>query len=273
MQQRYKNQAGKYILLTILGITFLIPFTVMVIGAFLDMKFPVGNPLTWAVRYPLTLDNFRYIHKYSDMFTWLMNSVIISVIPTFLQMFFAAILGYIFARKDFWGKEFLFWAMMSVIMVPGQVLIIPKYIMFSKMGWINTYSALIIPAIWSIMGVFLVRQFMQQIPSSLEESAKIDGASDFTIFLKIMLPLSKPVIATVGTFAFVGAWNNLFGPLIFTTSKDMYPITVGLASLLAKEGNFGVTMAGSFLSFVPTFLIFLFFQKYFTKGIAFTGIK
>lgn len=271
--KREKTSLGTLVILTIMGITFLIPFIVMVLGAFLKMQVPIGNPFTWASRYPLTLDNFRYIREYSDIFVWLFNSLIISVIPTFAQMFFAAILGYIFARKDFFGKEFLFWAMMSVVMVPSQVLIIPKYIMFSKMGWINTHLALIVPSLWSIMGVFLVRQFMQQIPMSLEESAKIDGASDLTVFFRIMLPLSKPVIATVGTFAFVGAWNNLFNPLIFTTSKDMYPITVGLASLLAKEGNFGVTMAGSFLSFVPTFLIFLFFQKYFTKGIAFTGIK
>ena len=195
------------------------------------------------------------------------------MIPTLLQMFFAAILGYIFARKNFWGKDILFWTMMSVIMVPTQVLIIPRYIMFSKMRLIDTHMALIIPLVWSIMGVFLVKQFMQQIPMSLEESAKIDGASDLKIFFSIMLPLSKPVIATVGTFAFISSWNDLLTPLIFTTSRDMYPITVGLASLLTNEGNFGIEMAGAMLSFIPTFLMFLFFQKYFTKGIALTGIK
>ena len=137
----------------------------------------------------------------------------------------------------------------------------------------NKRAALILPAVWSIMGVFLVKQFMAQLPKSLEESAKIDGASDMKIFFSIMLPLSKPVIATVGTFAFISAWNDFLTPLIFTTSSEMYPITVGLASLLTKEGNFGIEMAGAFLSFIPTFLIFLFFQKYFTKGIAFTGVK
>jgi multiple sugar transport system permease protein len=153
------------------------------------------------------------------------------------------------------------------------LLIIPRYIMFSEFGWINTYLPLIVPEIWGILGVFFVRQYMQTLPKDLEEAARIDGAGDFTIFFKIMLPLSKPVIATVGTFAFISNWNDLLTPLIFTTSQDMYPVTVGLASLLTKEGNFGVEMAGSLLSFIPTFLIFLFFQRYFVKGIALSGLK
>lgn len=263
----------KGLILTIFGLAFLSPFVIMIIGAFTPMKIPIGNPFTWIKTQPLGLSNFRHIFEYSPILTWLWNSLVVSVIPTLLQMFFASILGYIFARKEFWGKDILFWLMMAVIMVPTQVLIIPRYIMFSKFGWVNTRMALIVPLVWSIMGVFLVKQFMQQIPASLEESAKIDGANDFKIFFRIMLPLSKPVIATVGTFAFISSWNDFLTPLIFTTSNKMYPITVGLASLLTNEGHFGIEMAGALISFVPTFLMFLFFQKYFTKGIAFTGIK
>lgn len=261
------------VILALFGLAFIIPFLIMMTGAFIDAKIPVGNPFTWLKTHELTLKNFQHIFKYSPILRWMLNSIIVSVIPTVLQMFFAAILGYIFARKDFFGKDILFWAMMAVVMVPTQVLIIPRYIMFSNFGWVNKRTALIVPAIWSIMGVFLVKQFMAQVPKSLEESAQIDGASDLKIFFTIMLPLSKPVIATVGTFAFISSWNDFLTPLIFTTSSDMYPITVGLASLLTKEGHFGIEMAGAFLSFIPTFIIFLFFQKYFTKGIAFTGIK
>ncbi|CAM3627902.1 carbohydrate ABC transporter permease [Erysipelothrix urinaevulpis] len=261
------------IILVIFGISFLVPFIIMITGAFIDAKIPVGSPFLWLKTHEITLNNFRHIFKYSQILRWLVNSIIISVIPTVLQMFFAAILGYVFARKDFFGKEILFWSMMAVVMVPTQVLIIPRYIMFSGFNLVNKRAALILPAVWSIMGVFLVKQFMAQLPKSLEESAKIDGASDMKIFFSIMLPLSKPVIATVGTFAFISAWNDFLTPLIFTTSSEMYPITVGLASLLTKEGNFGIEMAGALLSFIPTFLIFLFFQKYFTKGIAFTGVK
>lgn len=271
-----KNKTIKrvqFILISLLAVTFFAPFLIMFFGAFVNLKIPFGNPFTWFTRYGFSTENFAYIFKYSPFFTWVWNSILISVIPTVFQMFFAAILGYIFARKDFKFKNILFWIMMSVVMVPTQVLIIPRFVMFSSMGMINTRAVLILPVMWSIMGVFLVRQFMQQIPSSLEESARIDGANDFKIFFEIMLPLSKPVIATVGTFAFISTWNDFMTPLIFTTSSDMYPLTVGLASLLTKEGHFGIEMAGAFLSFIPTFLIFLFFQKYFTKGIAFTGIK
>ncbi|MEH7253749.1 carbohydrate ABC transporter permease, partial [Neobacillus niacini] len=204
---------------------------------------------------------------------WILNSVIVTVIPVFAQMFFAGILGYIFARKQFAGKEVIFWTFMAVIMIPPQLLIIPKFIMFAKFGWINEYQALIIPELWAIMGVFLVRQFMQGIPMELDEAARMDGANDFHVFRKIYMPLAFPSIATVGTFAFVSNWNDLFQPLIYMTNEKMYPITVGLASTLSKEGNFGIEMAGATLSFIPTFLIFLFFQKYFTEGIQMSGLK
>lgn len=267
-----KSARWTYVPLIGIALCFIIPFLIMVFGSLLKMKIPTGNPLLWFSE-EVTLDNFAYILKNADFIKWIFNSTVITVIPVFAQMFFAAVLGYIFAKKEFPFKNLIFWVMMAVIMLPSQLLIIPRYIMFSEFGWINTYLPLIVPEIWGILGVFFVKQYMQTLPKDLEEAARIDGAGDFTIFFKIMLPLSKPVIATVGTFAFISNWNDLLTPLIFTTSQDMYPVTVGLASLLTKEGNFGVEMAGSLLSFIPTFLIFLFFQRYFVKGIALSGLK
>lgn len=268
-----KTSKLSIVLLVLLALIFLVPFVIMVTGSLMQMKIPIGNPFKWIAGGNLSFSNFTFILRHSEYPKWLVNSIIVSVIPTFSQMFFAAILGYLFSKKQFFGREVIFWLMMAVIMVPTQILIIPRYIMFSKFGWINTYLPLIVPQLWAIMGVFLVRQFLTQIPKEMEEAAFIDGANDFQIFFRIFLPLCKPVIATVGTFAFIQCWNDLLTPLIFTTSQEMYPVTVGLASLLTKEGNFGIEMSGSVLSFVPTFLIFLFFQKYFTKGIAFSGMK
>ncbi|KIL49849.1 carbohydrate ABC transporter permease [Jeotgalibacillus soli] len=262
-----------YIPLLILGFLFLSPFLIMISGSIVSMIMPVGNPFGWVLNESLTLSNFTYILTNSEFLRWIFNSVVITFIPVFSQMFFAAVLGYIFAKKQFPFREGIFWLMMAVIMLPSQLLIIPRYIMFSELGWINTYYPLIVPEIWGILGVFFVRQYMMTLPADLEEAARMDGAGDFTIFFKVMLPLAKPVIATVGTFAFIANWNDLLTPLIFTTSQEMYPVTVGLASLLTKEGNFGVEMAGSVISFIPTFLIFLFFQRYFVKGIALTGMK
>lgn len=122
-------------------------------------------------------------------------------------------------------------------------------------------------------GRLLVRQFLQSIPNDLEEAAYIDGANDIQIFFKVILPLAVPVVATVGTFSFISNWNDLFQPLIYLTQEKMFPITLGLASMLGKEGNFGIEMAGSAVSFIPTFLIFLFFQRYFTEGIQMSGMK
>jgi multiple sugar transport system permease protein len=262
-----------YIPLFGLGLAFLVPFIIMVTGSLVEMREPIGNPFSWILKEDLSLKNFAYIFINAEYMRWIYNSIIITIIPVFSQMFFSAILGYIFAKKQFPFREFIFWMMMGVIMIPGQLLIIPRYIMFSDLGWINTYWPLIVPEIWGIMGVFFVRQYMMTLPKDLEEAAIIDGANDFTVFFRIYLPLSKPVIATIGTFAFIGNWNDLLTPLIFTTSQEMYPVTVGLASLLTKEGHFGVEMAGSLLSFIPTFLIFLFFQRYFVKGIALSGMK
>ncbi|GIN56424.1 carbohydrate ABC transporter permease [Lederbergia ruris] len=261
-----------YTALLLLGACFLLPFIIMILGSFKDAQYAQLDPLFWIPDQP-TFKNYIYIFRDGIFLRWIMNSVIVTVIPVFSQMAFCAVLGYIFAKKKFPGREIIFWVFMAVIMIPQQLLIIPKYIMFSDFGWINTFNALIIPELWGIMGVFLVRQFLQGIPDDFEEAAHIDGANDFQIFFRIILPLSIPVVATVGTFSFISNWNDLFQPLIYLTQEKMFPITLGLASMLGKEGNFGIEMAGSAISFVPTFLIFLFFQRYFTEGIQMSGLK
>lgn len=261
-----------YIALIFLSICFLLPFMIMILGSFKDVQYAQLDPLFWIPDEP-TLKNYKYIMRDGLFVRWLFNTIIVTVIPVLSQMILCAVLGYIFAKKQFIGREVIFWIFMAVIMIPQQLLIIPKYVMFAKFEWINTYQALIVPEIWGIMGVFLVRQFLQGIPNDFEEAAYIDGANDFQIFIRIIFPLSVPVVATVGTFSFISNWNDLFQPLIFLTSEKMFTITLGLATMLGKEGNFGIEMAGSALSFLPTFLIFLFFQRYFTEGIQMTGIK
>lgn len=261
-----------YAALTILGFCFLLPFVIMILGSFKDIEFAQIDPLFWIPDEP-SLINYKYVMKDGMFLRWIYNSMVVTVIPVLSQMFLCAVLGYVFAKKQFPGKEVVFWIFMGVIMIPQQLLIIPKYIMFSNFGWINTYYALIVPELWGIMGVFLVRQFLQGIPNDLEEAANIDGANDLQVFFKVILPLSVPVVATVGTFSFIANWNDLFQPLIYLTQEKMFPVTLGLASMLGKEGNFGIEMAGSAVSFIPTFLIFLFFQRYFTEGIQMSGLK
>ncbi|MFC0524713.1 carbohydrate ABC transporter permease [Pontibacillus salicampi] len=261
-----------YTSLLILGLAFLLPFVIMTMGSLKEIQYALLDPLFWIPENP-TIVNYKDIFADGIFMRWIFNSIVITIVPVFSQMIFCAILGYIFAKKQFLGRDVIFWVLMGVIMIPQQLLIIPKYIMFSDFGWINTYWSLIVPEIWGIMGVFLIKQFLQNIPNDLEEAARIDGANDIQIFFKVILPLSVPVVATVGTFSFISNWNDLFQPLIYMTKEEMFPVTVGLASLLGKEGNFGIEMAGSTLSFIPTFLIFLFFQRYFTEGIQMSGLK
>lgn len=262
----------KYVFAITVALSFLLPFAIMILGAFNDIQYASFDPLFWIPK-EFSLANFKRIFGRQEYLTWVKNSVITTVIPVFTQMFFAAILGYIFGKKQFWGREFIFWMFMAVIMIPQQLLIIPKYIMFARLGWINTYLALIVPELWGVMGVFLVRQFLQSVPDDLEEAARIDGANDFQIFSRVIMPLTMPVVATVGTFTFVARWNDLFQPLIYTTQSSMFTLTVGLASMLSQEGHFGMEMAGSLISFLPSFIIFIFFQRYFTEGIQMSGIK
>jgi len=261
-----------YALLLLFGCIFLFPFIIMVLGSLQKLQQALFSSTFW-IPTEVTLFNYDYIFSGKRFFRWIVNSLIITLVPVVSSMLLCSVLGYIFSRKNFPFREAIFWMLMAVVMVPGQLLIIPKYLMFAKIGWINQYWALIVPELWTIMGVFLIRQFMATIPKDLEEAAYMDGATDSDIFFKIMLPLAKPAIATIGTFAFISNWNDLFHPLIYINSEKMFPVTVGLASLLTSEGNFGVEMAGAVLSFLPTFAIFLFFQRYFTEGITTTGIK
>lgn len=261
-----------YILLILFAVAFFGPFLIMILGSLKEMRTFHADP-SFLIPNDISLANYEFIFTRGPILRWLLNSTVITVIPVLSQIFLCTLLGYIFAKKQFKGKEFIFWTMMAMVMIPKQLLIIPHYIMYSWFEWINTYYPLIVPELWAIMGVFLLRQFMQSIPKELEEAAYMDGAGDFRIFFKIIMPLSVPAMATVGTFAFIGNWNDLFTPLIFMTSEDMYTVTVGITSLLSREGNFGVEMAAAAVSFLPTFLIFLFFQRYFTEGISLSGLK
>jgi multiple sugar transport system permease protein len=267
-----RNKILPYVLITLLSLFFIIPFAFMVLGSFQKTQIASVDPLFWIPKKP-TLFNYEYILSTSQFVRWIVNSLIMTLIPVASQVFLGTVVGYIFAKKRFKGREIYFWMLMSVIMIPGQLLIIPRYIMFAQFGWVNTYASIIVPELYGIIGIFLVRQFMQTIPKELEESARMDGAGDFSIFFRVIMPLSGPAMATIGTFTFIHNWNEFFTPLIYMSKESMYPLTVGLSTLMAQEHNFGIEMAGAVISFLPTLIIYLFFQRYFTEGISMTGLK
>jgi ABC-type glycerol-3-phosphate transport system permease component len=255
-----------------IAFVFLFPFIVMLGGSLNKMSILVSTPSMWIPTEP-TLRNYISIFKESLVLRWFLNSVTISLIPMLTTIFICSAAGYIFAKKIFRGKQIFFWVFMAILMVPSQMTLIPRYIMYSQFNWIDTYWSFLIPGIWSVMFMFLMRQFISTIPDSLLDSANIDGCGDFRIYAEIILPLSKAALATVATLTFINKWNDFINPLIYTSNDSMYNMIAGLTSMLQRIPNFGIQMASAIVTFVPILLIFIFFQKYFTEGIVLAGIK
>ncbi len=259
------------VIMLLFGVAYLTPFTLMALGslresiAFIpDLRYMVSE---------ISLTNFEYIISRNQFPRWFLNSVIFSVIPVITQAIFCTLIGYVLARRDFIGKNVFFVVMLAMVMIPTQLMVIPQYILFDKLNWIDQYWAILIPDLWAVIGVFFARQYMQTIPREIDEAASMDGASDWQIFFRLIMPLAAPAIATIATFRFIWNWNDLFRPLIFMLSERMFPLPVGLAALYSLQGNFGIQMAAATLAFIPTFLTFLFFQRYFTQGVQMGGLK
>jgi multiple sugar transport system permease protein len=181
--------------------------------------------------------------------------------------------GYAFAKKEFFARDKLFWLFVAMLVVPSQVTLIPLFILIVQLDWANTYQGLIVPTIANAQGVFLMRQYIRGIPDDLIEAAKLDGASEWRIFRQIILPLTIPVQATLGIFVFLWHWNDFLWPLIVAQSSDMQTLTVGLATLQALVPSTNSMMAAAAISFFPSLLIFIIFQRFIVQSIATSGIK
>ncbi|MDI3548651.1 MAG: multiple sugar transport system permease protein [Halanaerobiales bacterium] len=205
---------------------------------------------------------------------WFLNSVIVSVTATLGILVFDSMAGYVFAKKQFPGRDFLFWLMISTMMIPGQVTLVPMFILIGKLGLKNSLGAVIFPPLAMVFGVFLMRQFMKTIPSELIEAAKIDGASEFSIYWRVILPLSKPALATLGILTFMAVWNSFLWPLIVLNKDYLYTLPVGLKTLQDKNlVDYGLLMSGASIAAIPMIIVFLFFQKYFVKGLTLGSLK
>lgn len=221
-----------------------------------------------------TLSNYKMIINNFPFLRWFFNSLIVAILVTIGNILFNSMAGYALARINFHGRNFLFIIVLALMMIPGQVVMVPTYILLSKFGWINTYYGLTIPFLTSSFGIFLMRQFFLSIPREVEEAAVIDGLSRFKIFLQIVLPLSKPALTTQFIFMFTGNWNSFLWPSLLTSSDNMYTLTVGLNSFYGQYYQFwNQVMAGAILLTLPMIIVFLIFQKQFVKGISTTGLK
>ncbi|PZF83828.1 carbohydrate ABC transporter permease [Jiangella anatolica] len=221
-----------------------------------------------------TLGNYADLLA-DDFVRYFANSTVVAVASVVGNMALCSMVGYALAKLSFPGKRIVLLAVLVTIMVPGVVMFVPLFVTVNAFGLANSYGGLIIPFLVGAGGVFVMRQYLLDIPDELLEAARIDGAGEFRIFTRVVLPLCGPALATVGILTFLGSWNSLLWPLVVAQTKDLYTLPVALAFLSQGDGtiNYGVSLAGSVLTIAPIVLVFLFFQKYFIAGIATTGIK
>jgi multiple sugar transport system permease protein len=228
----------------------------------------------WVPLSSLTFENYSYILTKFPFMHWFMNSLIIAVFVTAGNLFFNTLAGYALARIKFPGRGLLFAIVLAVMMVPGQVVMIPVYIMLANWGWIDSYWGFTIPFMVSSFGIFLMRQFFLNLPIELEEAATIDGLSRWGIFWRIALPLARPALAAQTIFLFLGNWNSLMWPSLLASSDKMFTLPTGLNSFHWQYiAYWNQDLAGTMFMTIPMLVVFLIFQKWFIKGISTTGIK
>ncbi|MDN5341393.1 carbohydrate ABC transporter permease [Oceanotoga sp. DSM 15011] len=231
-------------------------------------------PPQWLPDKPIW-DNYVQATNYFPFWKYFGNSIIITFGCVIGSLISCPMIAYSFSKINWWGKNIFFYMMLGTMMLPMVVTMIPTFVIFSKLGWINTYLPLIIPAFTGTPAfIFLLRQFFKTVPNALLEAARIDGASEFTIFRKIMLPLSKPILFLIALQQFVGSWNNYFMPLIYLNDENLFPLALGLPLFQGKyETHWNWSMAASTISLIPTLIFFLIAQKYLIEGIKIQGMK
>lgn len=262
-----------YGFLTLTSILTLIPFIWMLGASFMfDGKASVFPPIF--LPDPFTLIQYKTLFARLNVSQNFFNSLFLSVTVTIVSLLFNSMAGYAFAKYRFAGKKVLFNLLLSSMIIPSQVTMLPLFLLLKYMGFINTYMAIVIPGMANIFGIFLIRQYCLSIPDSLIEAARIDGATDFQIYRKIILPLAVPILVTLSIFSFLGTWNDFLWPLIALTDDSMYTLPVSLANLMLEHTKDPeLMMAGSVITVIPVIVVFLFLQKYYIKGIMMGSVK
>ncbi len=259
----------------LLALASLLPLYWMIIGSFkLQVNAMSVPPEFWPAA-PTTANWQRLLGPDTATLRWFLNSVIVSLLTTFFAVVTSALAGYVFGKKVFPGKQFLFWLVIITMMLPKQISLIPLFVLMKNLSWVNTFQGMVAPWIAYPFGIFLIKQYMPTIPDELLDAAKIDGASEVGIFSRVILPLTKPAVGALGIFSFVNAWNDYLWQLIMTTTRSMFTLPIGVSQLVSslQRYDLGVAMAGATFAFIPMLIVFLVFQDYFVKGITMGSVK
>ena len=266
------RRAPVYVALVAGAVVMLVPFLWMVSTSLQPDSALRGDPQL--VPANPTFDNYSRIAEAFPFWRFLANSLVVAGVSTVLQVFTSAMGAYAFARLVFRGRDALFIVYLATLMVPLQVTIVPLFIEMRFLGLVNTYPGLILPAVASAFGTFLLRQAFLGLPRDLDEAAFIDGAGHWTVFRRVLLPLAGPALATFTVFAFMASWNSFLWPLIVTSAPDLMTLPVGLSALQGRyETAWNVVMAGATVSVIPILVIYALAQRHVVRGVAFSGIK
>lgn len=276
MEVKKKTIISKVSMLVLIAfaIFFIFPFYWILTGSFKLQEIAISIPPQWFPISP-TLENYRQL-LIPITLRWFFNSVFVSGITTVLVCATASLAGYALAKKEFPGGKLIFIIFVTAMALPKQVILIPLLKFMTELHWIDSYKALILPAVGWPFGVFLMKQFSHSVPKELLESAKIDGCNEFKIFTNIVLPIIKPGIGALAIFTFISSWNDYFSQLIFTNSEVMKTLPLGVAAMAQQAEfslNYGLLMAGAALASLPMIIVFLMFQNYFTQGVTMGAVK
>jgi multiple sugar transport system permease protein len=262
-----------YLLLILSAIFMIVPFVWMISTSLKTSQFVLAFPPQFIPR-PITLDSYRRLFELYPMARMFANSMIAAILTTLGQLITCSMAAYAFSRISFRGRDALFLIYLATLMVPFQVTITPLFILMRIFGWINTYQGLILPGVFSAFGTFLLRQYFMTLPKELEEAAFLDGASHFKVFWKVILPLTRPALATLAVFAFMSSWNAFLWPLFVLNDINLMTLPVGLATLHGRWlTEWNLVMAGAVITIVPMLIVYLFAQQYLVKGFVMSGIK
>jgi multiple sugar transport system permease protein len=260
------------IILALGGILVILPFVWMILSAFKTEGEVMQIPPTLFPK-TFTFDNVRNLFENMNFAVYLRNTLIV-VLFSFLGLFLNAMAGFGFAKYKFKGKDKLFYLVLATMMIPGQVTMIPVYLLLNYMQLTNTMIGIVLPGLVGAFGIFLFRQFMSTIPDELLEATRLDGASEWRTFLQIVIPISKPVLAVQAILTFIAGWNSFLWPLIIANDEKLYTLSVGLSLLKGQyAGNYALQMAGSAFMVLPIIIIFIFFQRHIIENYSISGMK
>ncbi len=263
----------------------IVMWTLLFLGG-ITMVMPIVFMLSTSLKYPHevfdlslipqepTLENYIYVLEDGRFFRWFINSLLIATATTLSCVFFDSLVGYVLCKFKFRGRYIIFIAILSTLMIPTEMLVIPWYLMAQSFGWLDTYWGIMFPGMMTAFGTFLMKQFFETVPDDFLEAARIDGMNEFQIWWSIAMPLVTPALSALAIFIFLGNWTAFIWPLIVTTDSNLYTLPVGLTTFSVEQQiDWELIMTGASLATIPTLLVFLFFQRYIIRGVVLAGLK